>query len=71
MRRWQLLLAAAVVLLLVGWGLHKAGHWGRSSETSIPGRPGRINTADSLDTTSGWRYRQNRPHHWRYIVLQN
>ncbi len=71
MKRWHLLLAAAVALLLIGWGLHRAGCWGGNREASIPGRPRRIHGADALDTTSGWRYRQNQPHHWRYIVLQN
>lgn len=69
MRRWQLLLTAGA-LLLAGWGLHKLGCLGGNHQASIPGQPSQLNTVDPLDTTSGWRYRQNLPHHWRYIVLQ-
>lgn len=71
MRRWQFLLAAAGALLLIGWGLHKAGWLANNREASIPGRPNQLNSADPMDSSSGWRYRQNQPHHWRYIVLQN
>ena len=71
MRRWQFLLAAAGVLLLIGWGLHKTGWFAKFSEGTMPGRAGQIRTADPMDTSSGWRYRQNQPHHWRYIMLQN
>lgn len=70
MKRRQLLLAAAGVLLLIGWGLHKAGWLGGESETAVSGQPLHINGADPMDTPSGWRYRQNQPHHWRYIMLQ-
>jgi hypothetical protein len=69
MRRWQLLLAAGA-LLLVGWGLHKTRWFSRDSEASIPGRASSTQTAAPMDTSSGWRYRQNLPHHWRYIMLQ-
>lgn len=71
MRRWQFLLAAAGALLLIGWGLHKTGWFSRDTGDWIPGRSNPINTTDPMDTSSGWRYRQNQPHHWRYIVLHN
>ena len=71
MRRWQFLLASAGVLLLIGWGLHKIGWLAGSRDGTLPGPINNINTADPMDTSSGWRYRQNQPHHWRYIVLHN
>jgi hypothetical protein len=71
MKRWQWLLAAAGTLLLLGWGLHKSGWLSASSEEATTGRPSQTRSIDPMDTQSGWRYRQNLPHHWRYIVLQN
>jgi hypothetical protein len=67
MRRWKYLLAGAVALLLIGWGAYKVGWIGGQSMLS---RPIHAKTADPMDTPSGWRYRQNQPHHWRYIMLQ-
>jgi hypothetical protein len=69
MKRWQIVLAAGGVLLLSAWGLHKKG-W-ISVVHQEQGVPCQIQTADPMDTTAGWRYRQHLPHHWRYIVLQN
>jgi hypothetical protein len=69
-RRWKYHLAAAGALLLIGWGLYKMGWCFQSSDASIPNRPP-VSTADPMDTSSGWRYRQNQPHHWRYIMLKN
>jgi hypothetical protein len=66
MKRWRIPLAAAGVLLLIAWGLYKTGWF--CAERS---RPSQVQTADPMDTPAGWRYRQNQPHHWRYIVLQN
>jgi hypothetical protein len=71
MRRWQFLLASAGVLLLIGWGLHKVGWLVGGRDGTLPGPINNIKTVDPMDTSSGWRYRQNQPHHWRYIVLQN
>lgn len=70
MKRWKYHLAAAGALLLIGWGLHKAGWFSKDSETLMLGRPGQVQSADPMDTPSGWRYRYNQPHHWRYIMLQ-
>jgi hypothetical protein len=69
-RRWKYHLAAAGALLLIGWGVYKMGGFFGNSEASIPNRP-QVNTVDPMDTSSGWRYRQNQPHHWRYIMLKN
>ena len=67
MKRGKILLASAIVLLLLGWGLHQCGWlFGAHSETT----PAHVTTVDPMDTQSGWRYRQNLPHHWRYIMLQ-
>lgn len=71
MRRWKMALAAAGALLLIGWGLHKMGWIFRDDEASMHGRPSQVKTADPMNLPSGWRYRQNQPHHWRYIMLQN
>jgi hypothetical protein len=71
MKRWKISLAAAVALLLVGWALYKRGWFSRDNDDATLGRPSQIRTADPMDTPAGWRYRQNRPHHWRYIMLQN
>ena len=66
MKRWQLILTTAGVLLLMSaWGLHKVGWFSTSDDRSH-----RLNSADAMDTPSGWIYRQNQPHHWRYIMLQ-
>jgi hypothetical protein len=71
MKRWQFLLASAGVLVLIGWGLHKTGWFARVRDDVMPGQSNQIKIADPIDTSSGWRYRQNQPHHWRYIVLHN
>lgn len=71
MRRWKYHLAAAGVLLLIGWGLHKLGWLSQSNGGSILSTPNQVKGADPMETPSGWRYRQNQPHHWRYIMLQN
>ncbi|MGH7169108.1 MAG: hypothetical protein ACRELF_20755 [Gemmataceae bacterium] len=70
MKRWKISLAAAGVLLLIGWGLYGTGWFSGGSDDAMPGRSRPIKTADPMETPSGWRYRQNRPHHWRYIMLQ-
>ncbi len=70
MKHRQIVAAAASVLLLIGWGLHKMGWFGPESEAALPRQPIHVNSTDSMDTPSGWRYRQNLPHHWRYIMLQ-
>lgn len=67
MKRGKILLAAAgVLLLLLGWGWHKSD-WLFGTHAD---KPSRLKTADPLNTQAGWRYRQNLPHHWRYIMLQ-
>ncbi len=71
MKRWKYHLAAAGVLLLLGWGLHRAGWFFGDGDVSRADRPSQIQNADPMDTSSGWRYRQHQPHHWRYIMLQN
>lgn len=71
MKRWQLLLTATGVLLLMSvWGLHHIGWLFASSAGELSGQSSHISNADAFDTPSGWRYRQNQPHHWRYIMLQ-
>jgi hypothetical protein len=68
MKRSKILLAAAgVLLLLFGWGLRKGGWLFGSHAESMPVS---IKSADPMNTQAGWRYRQNLPHHWRYIMLQ-
>jgi hypothetical protein len=67
MKRGIILLTSTSVLLLLGWGLHQSG-WLFSTHTESP--PAQIKSVDAMDTSSGWRYRQNLPHHWRYIMLQ-
>lgn len=71
MRRWKYRLAAAGALLLIGWGLYEVGRYFNGGEGAFFGRPSQVKNADPMDTPSGWRYRQNQPHHWRYIMLQN
>lgn len=71
MKRRQLVAAAAGVALLLGWALYKSGWFSTASETSMPQLPSRVRTGAAMDTSSGWRYRQNQPHHWRYIMLRN
>jgi hypothetical protein len=71
MKRWQFFLASAAVLVLIGWGLLRTGWFDGVFDGTMPGRSNQIKTAHPMDTSSGWRYRQNQPHHWRYIVLQN
>jgi hypothetical protein len=71
MRRWQVLLTAAGALGVIGWGVYKTGWFSKDSAKALFGRPGQVQTTAPMDTPSGWRYRQNQPHHWRYIMLQN
>jgi hypothetical protein len=72
MKRWKFQLAAAgALLLLIGWGLYKSGWFSGDSDEPRSDQPSHVNTADPMETPAGWRYRQNQPHHWRYIVLQN
>jgi hypothetical protein len=70
MKRWHYYLAAAGALLLIGWGLHKTGLFCRGDVKSALRSAAEIKSDDPMDTPSGWRYRQNQPHHWRYIMLQ-
>jgi hypothetical protein len=70
-RRWKYHLAAAGALLLIGWGLHKIGWLFSNHDESMLSLPAQVKTADPMETQSGWRYRQNQPHHWRYIMLQH
>lgn len=70
MKRWKIALAAAGILLLVGCGLYATG-WFFGDDDATLSQPASIKTGDPMDTQSGWRYRQNRPHHWRYIMLKN
>jgi hypothetical protein len=70
MRRWKFYAAAAAALLLMGWGVYKTGWFRGKCEKLMPGPAGQVQTVDPMDTQSGWRYRQNQPHHWRYIMLQ-
>ena len=70
MRRTRFLLIAAGVLLLAVGSWYK---WGgsRSRKTeSAPLSIDHVNSSDPLDTPAGWRFRQNMPRHWRYIMLQ-
>lgn len=71
MKRWIIPLAAAGLLLLCWALLHLTSWFFADREGAAPGRPSHVKTADPMDTPSGWRYRQNQPHHWRYIMLQN
>ncbi len=70
MRRWKYPLAAAGILLAVGWGMYKIGWIVKNSDDSVLGRPIQVKMANPMETPAGWRYRQNQPHHWRYIMLQ-
>jgi hypothetical protein len=70
MKRSLILLALAGVLLLIVWQLHKLGKSGPSRQEATPVSIGHVKSADPLDTPSGWRFRQNMPRHWRYIMLQ-
>jgi len=62
MKGYGLLLAAVVMLLLTGWVLHK---------TNGSRRVSHVRTGNPMETSAGWRYRQNQPHHWRCCLLQN
>jgi hypothetical protein len=64
LKRFGLILIAIALLVLTGWFLSPAG-WRSRSPSQHAG------STDPLSTTSGWRYRQNQPHHWRYIMLQH
>jgi hypothetical protein len=70
MKRSLFLLAAAGVLLLIVWGLCKMGGPASPRQEATPVSIGHVKNADPLDTPAGWRYRQNMPRHWRYIMLQ-
>ncbi len=63
MKRRGLLLAIIGMVLLTGWVLHQTGWWDRRPTAAAK-------SVDPLTTPAGWRYRQNRPHHWRYIMLR-
>jgi hypothetical protein len=69
MKRWPLFLTAIGLILLVGWGLHRL-RWNAPNAASAADALNPINKAAAMDSQSGWRYRQNLPHHWRYIMLQ-
>jgi hypothetical protein len=70
MIRFRFLLAAAGVLLLVVWGWYKLGRTSALNKEAAPLSIDHVKSADPLDTPAGWRYRQNMPRHWRYIMLQ-
>jgi hypothetical protein len=70
MKRRGLILAVIGMLLLAGWALHRVGWLSRSGEEVTPARADRAKSASPLATPAGWRYRQNQPHHWRYIMLR-
>ncbi|HTU23351.1 MAG TPA: hypothetical protein VMG10_35275 [Gemmataceae bacterium] len=70
MKRWKIAAAAAGTLLLVGGALYETGCFSGDSDDATLGQPSQIKSANPMDTPAGWRYRQNRPHHWRYIMLQ-
>jgi hypothetical protein len=66
MKRWLYPLSVASLLLLIGWGLAKTGWFWKNRAEPVH----QVQRADPMETPSGWRYRQNQPHHWRYIMLQ-
>ncbi len=69
MKRWPLFLTTTGIVLLVGWGmLHLSRFASNAQNAVVPIQ--HINKADAMDSQPGWRYRQNMPHHWRYIMLQ-
>ncbi|MHB1425470.1 MAG: hypothetical protein ACYC3I_20065 [Gemmataceae bacterium] len=70
MRRWKYLAAAAAAILLMGWGLYRTGWFYGSREKLLPLPASQVQNIDPMDSPSGWRYRQNQPQHWRYIMLQ-
>lgn len=70
MKRALFLLTAAGILVLIVWGIHKKSGNVPSRQESAPVSIGQMKNADPLDTAAGWRYRQNSPRHWRYIMLQ-
>jgi hypothetical protein len=63
LKRFGLILIAIALLVLAGWCVSRSGGQPRSS--------GPHGGTDPLSTAAGWRYRQNQPHHWRYIMLQH
>ncbi len=67
MKRKGLLLAAAGVLALAGWIVYRTG---TVSHSDVPTRPRHTLSIDPLSTSAGWRYKQNQPRHWRYIMLE-
>ncbi|HEY7156923.1 MAG TPA: hypothetical protein VH575_23345 [Gemmataceae bacterium] len=71
MKRRGLLLATIGMMLLTGGVLQWTGWLSRSGGETGSARIGRAKSADPLATPAGWRYRQSRPHHWRYIMLRN
>jgi hypothetical protein len=70
MKRWHLLLTMAGVLLLIGWGIYGHSRFCPLKDATRSSPLRHVNRADAMDSLSGWRYRQNQPHHWRYIMLQ-
>jgi len=70
MKRALFLLTAAGVLVLIVCVMHKMGGNTSSRQDPAPVSIGQMKSADPLDSPAGWRYRQNSPRHWRYIMLQ-
>jgi hypothetical protein len=64
------LILAVIGMLLAGWVLHGVGWLSRSGEEATSAQAGCAKNLAPLATPSGWRYRQNQPHHWRYIMLR-
>ncbi len=69
MKRWPLFLTTTGIVLLVAWGMLRLSRFASNAENSVAPIQ-HVNKADAMDSQSGWRYRQNMPHHWRYIMLQ-
>jgi hypothetical protein len=70
MKRRGLLLATIGMVLLTSWVLCQTGWLSHSGGEAGPAQTGRAQSAEPLSTPAGWRYRQSRPHHWRYIMLR-
>jgi hypothetical protein len=71
MKRCGLVVALLAGLLLTVWGLQMAGWFSRACAVSLPAPEVEVKPLDPLATPAGLIYRQCRPHHWRYCILQH
>jgi hypothetical protein len=74
MKRWGLILATCLSLLLSGFVLAHPG-WlqARPHRTTLARSleiGARASASDKLASEAGWRWRQCQPNHWRACMLQ-